>query len=711
MEMATNLRRKQVAINRARKNRKGGAGASDSYSKAVLGLKLEHLIVLEALESSNLAHGRVSSVTEIVGLLSKQDEKRLTNAYAQRLNAAISKILELLRARGLIFSLRNENGRRFHGSVNILRASEASAPAVQSRRCRVLELVREAVLDLRRAVRNSDILERAAESGKANEISPRNITHDVLSLVQTGELTVVGRVRGDSQGINLYLPADMDAGHYKPSQPLTWLEEVAQVIEAMWAERAEEAKTLGLRPKPFTTSDVRARIADSTFYSQRVLKKDPQVLVNAVKQLAETRAPIVRKIKRRGQKALLWIPTGVADEDVDFGDSYANDGERLGAAVGRAVERLGRPVTVQDVKDEIDRDFALELSGDSSLSVALSEAAKETYNLYDGKGPQKHVLRRVYRVGRAGRGAYYNPQDTPQARAYVVFRQLDLKWSEICAEEQLDALKTVSLPWVAKGRAMLLICEVEMFRRDIATLLSTGETDKITEREAQALKNHAEETIQAAQNWLTVSELSKLHVPRNVRTEIPIWTAEQLLQVMKPLYPLAQRITGIHQFIRLMHRRIRRVPNPEFESRFSGDSRKATEFFYDRTDTLLYVAKQWGGPECSLHAILAANELGRLRDYRFILPALESGSFETRLAGIACLAFLWSVEGSERLRRIAIEDPDTGVRQSALWAFGFAGGAGAHELLISRGEKDASPRVREFVREALYSSGGSWWIM
>jgi hypothetical protein len=237
-----------------------------------------------------------------------------------------------------------------------------------------------------------------------------------------------------------------------------------------------------------------------------------------------------------------------------------------------------------------------------------------------------------------------------------------------------------------------------MFLRDIATLLSTGETDKITEREAQALKNHAEETIQAAQHWLTVSELSKLHVPRNVRTEIPIWTAEQLLQIMKPLYPLAQRITGIHQFIRLMHRRIRRVPNPEFESRFSGDSRMATEFFYDRTDTLLYVAKQWGGPECSLHAILAANEL-------------ESGSFETRLAGIACLAFLWSVEGSERLRRIAIEDPDTGVRQSALWAFGFTGGAGAHELLISRGEKDPSPRLREFVREALYSSGGSWWIM
>ncbi|MFL6283680.1 MAG: HEAT repeat domain-containing protein [Pyrinomonadaceae bacterium] len=677
----------------------------------MLELKLEHLIVLEALEKSNLTHGRVVSLAEIAESISKQDNRRLADAYAQRLHPTIGKILGLLRTRGLVFSLDDGNAHRFHGSTHVLQPSGTSIPFVQSRRCRVLALVREAVLERGRAVRNSDILERADVSEQVKGIPSRDITHDVLSLWGTGELTVVGRVRGENKGINLYLPADMDVDRYKPSQPLTWLDEVAQAIEAMWAERDEEAKALGLRPKPFTTGDVRARIADSPFHSQPVLKKDPRVLVNAMKHLAETRAPLLRKIRRRGQKALLWVPAGVSDEDVDFGDSYANDGERLGVAVARAVERLGRPVTVQDVKDEIERDFALVLGGDSSLFVALSDAAKETYNLYDGKGPQKHVLRRVYRVGRAGRDSYYYPEDTPQARAYVVFRQLELKWSGICPEEQLAALKTVSLPWVAKGRAMLLKYEVETFLRAITTLLSNVEIDKITERGAQALRNHAEDTIQSAQHWLTISGLSQLQVPHDVLTEIPTWTAEHLLQVVKPLYPLAQRITGTHQFIRLMYPRIRRVPNPEFESRFSEDHRKAAEFFYDRTDALLYMAKQWGGPECSLQAVLAANELGRLRDHRFVLPTLESNSFETRLAGIACLAFLWSAEGSERLRRIAVEDPDAGVRQSALWAFGFAGGQGARELLISRGKEDSSSRVREFVREALEACEGSWWMM
>jgi hypothetical protein len=131
---------------------------------------------------------------------------------------------------------------------------------------------------------------------------------------------------------------------------------------------------------------------------------------------------------------------------------------------------------------------------------------------------------------------------------------------------------------------------------------------------------------------------------------------------VKPLYPLAENITSAQKFIALMHDRVRRLPNPEHESRFSDEPLKAAEFLFDRADALIYAAKHCGGPECLLQAALASRELGRLRDPRFVFPALTAKSFETRLAGVACLAFVWSDEGTARLKRMAEEDPDPGVR-------------------------------------------------
>jgi HEAT repeats len=199
-------------------------------------------------------------------------------------------------------------------------------------------------------------------------------------------------------------------------------------------------------------------------------------------------------------------------------------------------------------------------------------------------------------------------------------------------------------------------------------------------------------------------------LPNEVSTAVPGWTALELLQAVKPLYPFAENITSANKFISLMHDRVRRVSNPEFESRFSGDPDKAAEFFFDRTDGLLYTANQWGGPECKLQAMLASHELGCLRDPRFVFPALDAESFETRIAAVACLAFLWSAEGNDRLKRM-VNDPDPGVRQSALWAYGFAGGEGAREMLIDKSRNDPNNRVQEFASQALEADDGSWWKM
>ncbi|MDT5121106.1 MAG: hypothetical protein QOC96_588 [Acidobacteriota bacterium] len=75
------------------------------------------------------------------------------------------------------------------------------------------------------------------------------------------------------------------------------------------------------------------------------------------------------------------------------------------------------------------------------------------------------------------------------------------------------------------------------------------------------------------------------------------------------------------------------------------------------------------------------------------------------------LAFLWSDEGNDRLKRMVDNDHDLGVRQSALWAYGFAVGEGARNLLVDKSRNDPNNRVREFASQALEADDESWWKM
>jgi hypothetical protein len=116
------------------------------------------------------------------------------------------------------------------------------------------------------------------------------------------------------------------------------------------------------------------------------------------------------------------------------------------------------------------------------------------------------------------------------------------------------------------------------------------------------------------------------------------------------------------------------------------------------------------GDEPVRHPVRGASPyLGFLRDARFVFPVLKRENFEDRLTGIACLAFLWSDKGNQLLREIAISDPNPSVRQSALWACGFAGVEEARALLNYHGKDDASASVRDFARAALEKAESSWW--
>lgn len=689
-----------------RKARSNGANKSGGSTRTLLNLKLEHLIVMQALEDANRFHGRAVGTAEIAENISLSDRKRLEKKYANKLANSISKILALLTTRRLVFSPGTFNQFRFYGSVGVLDPKVTNIPDVRSRRFRVLGIVREAVHALRRPVRSSDVLNQAKTSQLASDLDDAEITHDILSLAQTGAVVIVGRVRGENKGLNLYLPSDIDPNPYLPVRPLTWLDEVALTVEKIWVDRLEEATTLGRLPRPFTTGDVRARLRDSPFHTERQIKNDPQIIVDAVRNLATLRDPLLRSIKRRGQKALLWVPADVPDDQLDFGSFYASDAERMGAAVERAVKRHRRPVTIRDVKDEVEADPTLQPVTSSSLFQTLKYASRKTFYTQDGKGPQKRQIRRATDVGRVGANTYYSVADTAEARGFVDLRRLELRCSDAHFEIQLETLGAASITSVAIGRAMLLKHDLEITLAQVSELLERADLDSTTRREAQQIHERTKELANSAEQWLAASASNHTELPANLAITAPAWTGEEFLEVVKPLHSPFQT-TSVLRFLSLMSGRVRRLPNPNFEYRFSCHSDVAAEFFFDRTDALIYAAKRWGGRECSLQAMLASRELGYLRDPEFVIPGLESHSFEVRLAAVACLAFLWSDEGISRLRDAASQDHEPGLRQSALWAYAFAGGTDARTLFENTERADPNDRVQQFASHALEKE--SWW--
>jgi hypothetical protein len=257
---------------------------------------------------------------------------------------------------------------------------------------------------------------------------------------------------------------------------------------------------------------------------------------------------------------------------------------------------------------------------------------------------------------------------------------------------------------------MMIIAQTKAFLDELGCLFEDGRLDVVTREEAEALRATISGIAEDAEQILS-SHPKDLDLPSHVALTIPGWTAEELLQVIKPFYPRAQKIETPNDLVRLLDRDIRRFPNPNFQYRFSNNPSSAAEYLYDRTDALLFIAKQWGRFECRLQANFAWNELHWLRDPRFVFPALESKDFNRRLAAISCLAFLWSDEGNTLLKRIAVDSPDYGIRTSALWAYVFASGEVGREFAKERFKDDPDASVRAFAEQIIQPNELSLWLM
>ncbi|MCA1565868.1 MAG: hypothetical protein LC803_09560 [Acidobacteria bacterium] len=675
------------------------------------GLLRSHQIVLRSLEVANLRLSRVATVTEISECMLQSEVGWLEQSYAKELCTLVSSILGMLTKRGLVFSPGRIGIHRYYGSTSVLDPERSPLPDAVSRRRRVLGIVYRAVEHFGRAIRTGDVLDFVAGLQDAEKIESELIARDLMNLSRTGEITVVGTVRGDEKGINLYLPSDLNPESYMPTKPLTWLEEVARAFTELWEEELNRATGEGRRPRPISVERVRARMANSP-------KPHPNLgvlcyLSTALLQLAETDDALIRKVERLGKRSLMWAPVGLEDSALDLGDAYASDVERVAGAVERACGRLRRPVTVRDVKDEVEIDPALAPAGRLQLRSILADISKETIDA-GGGSRRARVIRRCINVGKVNGASYYchNIEEAEEARAYVRFLQIEQRWRESVTMREPTAYMGISLPSVAVGWAMLVKAEAETLANAIDEFLREPAVNSVTRHEVDSIREAVSGIMEATSQWLVNSDIDSLDIPRDVSLAIPGWTAAELLEALKPIYPAAKKIKSPHQLTALISKKIGRFPNPEFENRFSKMPHKASEYLYDRTEALLFAATRWGGHECRMQAMMAHGEIGTLRDPRFVYPALKSIMFEERLRGVAGLAFLWSDRGRELLRQVALNDTELGVRLSALWAYGFAGGEGAEELLLRQAECDSDATARASFKEmteCLAANEGLWW--
>ena len=130
---------------------------------------------MNAVEIANRAFNRLVAVDEIVAALTSKEVELLETTYANDLSTAVGKILRLLLARGAVYSPGKFGTRHHYGIASVLDPTTATLPTEESRRQRVLELVRCTVAELGYAVRNADVLKYASSSLYAEDLSPEMI--------------------------------------------------------------------------------------------------------------------------------------------------------------------------------------------------------------------------------------------------------------------------------------------------------------------------------------------------------------------------------------------------------------------------------------------------------------------------------------------------------------------------------------------------------
>lgn len=661
--------------------------------------KKTHAVVLRALEVANMTLNRAATIEEVIEALTAEERELLERTYDFSLGAAIGSILRLLsipsKERGLVYSPGlTSSRRRAFAAVRVLKPEDAVMPETATRREHVLVLVRHAVRELGRAIRITDAIAFAEGKPEYACLSPGMIQNAIIAARIKGKLSVAKTLHGLHR--HLYLPSDLNAEGYAPSEPLSWQEWVKQAFEELWDERLQEAE--GRLPKPITTRQVRARLESMGCDDPKLQGKAS--VVSALFELSKHSNAAIRRISRRSRKSLLWAPVNVPDERLDLDNTYANDMERIGEAVRRAVARHERPVGLKEIEREIEADPALKLVNYASPSKAVTATVDYSEPRNAKRGRRKYPNGYMQSVGLlANKALYFHcGGGAEHARAYVEFRRLELGWKELRADQHLYDIEGCKLATVATGRAMLLAAEAARVGNRLRTMIDDGLLVGQWADEAEVLCAQVEGAAERARSWPSAFATNGRKLPKQVSTLVTTVTKEELRALLEPIYPNVQKLERAYQVTTLLATRIRRVF-------VEGRMHPA----FDRTDALLFAARRFGGKECCLQAGLAAAEVGVLRDARFIYPAIDSKDADARLIAVACLAYIPSPEGNELLKQRAMKDVELGIRQSALWSYAFAGGELAKELASVMAKHDPDTDVREFAARVYEAASAGLW--
>ncbi len=638
--------------------------------------------------------------------------------------AEVPSILQALVARGALRTFTDRRTSRYLG------AAWATPERPVSRRQTVLALVSNAVVAYGRVVRESDVCEYAARCAASivadARLTPQLIRRDIHGLAHTGDVLIAGTVRGGAgtgSGSNLYLPASMDArrAELMPREPLTWLDYVARVFAAIWGERRARASALGGPPAAITTAEMRAAmLADLAEDGQPIATSvwhrdlaDAMTTVNAMLALARSARPVVRAVPGR---AAVWLPIGVEDTDEATQGAFAKDSDRVVEATRRAMVRADAPaVTAKEIEMECELDPSLRLSGGTPLARLLADVARERITGAGGQRCERRT-RRIVRVGLLGRSAAYvapygdrRGELLEAAKFHVQTQGVMQLARERDLPGQYGGVSGARCPMVGLGRIRLVALRAGEQISDASRILDQlGDAGGARARaELQRLVAEATEVQQQARAWERFRRFPAC-TPNGIDPCGPTLTALELRDLLAPFSPTAAACDSVEKVVPRYARLIRRVKNPAFLRRQSKDPRLAAEFLFDRVDALFYATRQWGGIRAKVNAAIAKEELGALRDVRFVIAAVESEAATERLRAVVALAFLQGAAVVGLLKGRARNDVDPAVRETALWAYGFAGGPGATELLREAARDDEHARVRK-AAGVMLGCGDDWW--
>ncbi len=652
------------------------------------------------LQSVGKKLGRPVVVSDIVSSYKKAFVSTASSSESQKLRVATAKALSDFARNHLIFT-KKLDGRRIYSAFGVLDPITQEMIKIQpTLRQRLLDLVRKTVAALDRPVRSRDVI-TYMKSRRMRGISEKQIVHNMWALARDGRLKIAGRIYGDGHGKTLFLPAEVDLPAENTFQRLTFVDIVFYAFKELWEERAARAGSEGVLMLPISTAEVQERV--NRMPELKFLSKRDWSIINVLKRLADRKSPRIQCLSRRNELKL-WILTSSTGDARSLQNRYLSNSARVVEAVERAYRRSGgRPVNLAEIGFEITCDDSLALTGALRLSQHLFNLAWE--RIPDRSVPRSKTTKPlIARVGSVGNRAYYVPSHAPrkQSEAYINFQKIKRDWKNFKKTENISLIENCRLSPVRTGRARLFLQEVRSFIKRLTRIENTPAVTK----EHVMLREEIEQMSEQGEAFL--GDMDFANLPGDVRNVMKGLTCSETTKILAPFYPVAEKLqkNGSKQLMNQITGRIayafRRIPNSQFQTRSSSDARLAAGSLFESADLLMGVASRWGGSECRYQAFLAKQELGSLRDARFILPAFNSDKSEDRITGIACLAFLRAEP--EIIYNLALKDPVAEVRQTALWAYSFMGGLNYRQLAARLSQGDLSLTVRSLAASI---AGGS----